>query len=219
VTYTIDPVDQREVLASIRNTKGNSDFVIATIHAHDPGNFSDIPADYLPTIAHAAIDNGADVFVGHGPHRLRGIEIYKGKPIFYSLGNYFFELDLLEPVGMDLYEQYKADPSQMTDAELSEFWADRTFPSEIYYQSMIAVSRYERGQVAEIRLYPIDLGYALRGADRGVPRLAAPALAKVILERMQKLSESFGTSIAIEQNMGVIRLKPIRATGNPSQLR
>ncbi len=37
------------------------------------------------------IDAGADVFVGHGPHVLRGIEIYKGKPIFYSLSNFIFQ--------------------------------------------------------------------------------------------------------------------------------
>ena len=37
------------------------------------------------------IDNGADAFVGHGPHILRGIEIYKGKPIFDDLGEFFRE--------------------------------------------------------------------------------------------------------------------------------
>jgi poly-gamma-glutamate capsule biosynthesis protein CapA/YwtB (metallophosphatase superfamily) len=219
VTYEMDATDQREILSSIRNAKENSDFVIATIHAHDPGNFSDIPADFLPALAHAAIDNGADEFVGHGPHRLRGIEIYKGKPIFYSLGNYFFELNLLEPVGMDLYEQYKADPSQLTDAEFSEFWRERTFPSDVYYQSVIAVSRYERGQVSEIRLYPMDLGYAMRDGDRGVPRLAPPGVARAILERLQKMSQPYGTTIGVEQNVGVIRLKPITATGNRPQSR
>ena len=41
-------------------------------------------------IAHAAIDLGADVVVGHHPHVLQGIELYKGKPILYSLGNFSF---------------------------------------------------------------------------------------------------------------------------------
>jgi poly-gamma-glutamate synthesis protein (capsule biosynthesis protein) len=212
VTFEMDPTDERENLASIRNAKANSDFVIATMHSHEPGNFSEIPADFLPKLAHEAIDNGADAFVGHGPHRLRGIEIYKGKPIFYSLGNYFFELGLLEPVGMDLYENFKVDPSQSTDADFSQFWEDRTFPTEVFYQSVIAVSRYERGEVAEIRLYPIDLGYALRGADRGVPRLASPALANSILAHLQKLSEPYGTTIVMEHNVGVIRPKRTTTT-------
>ena len=41
------------------------------------------------------IDAGADVVVGHGPHVLRGIEIYKGKPIFYSLANFMFQNETL----------------------------------------------------------------------------------------------------------------------------
>jgi poly-gamma-glutamate synthesis protein (capsule biosynthesis protein) len=45
----------------------------------------------------------------------------------------------------------------------------------------------------------------MRGADRGVPRLATPPVARTILERLQRLSAPFGTTIAIEQNVGVIR--------------
>jgi poly-gamma-glutamate synthesis protein (capsule biosynthesis protein) len=41
-------------------------------------------------VAHAAIDAGADLFLGHHPHVLQPIEIYKGKPILYSLGNFLF---------------------------------------------------------------------------------------------------------------------------------
>src|SRR5262249_40681582 len=59
-TYTMDPIDQGEILKSIRAAKQLSDFVIVTIHAHEPGNWSQEPADFLPTLAHAAIDAGAD---------------------------------------------------------------------------------------------------------------------------------------------------------------
>ena len=41
------------------------------------------------------VDAGADLFVGHGPHVLRGVEIYKGKPIFYSLGDFIFQNETL----------------------------------------------------------------------------------------------------------------------------
>jgi poly-gamma-glutamate capsule biosynthesis protein CapA/YwtB (metallophosphatase superfamily) len=205
-TYRMDPVDRDEILKSIRATKQMSDFVIATIHAHEPGNWSEEPADFLPELAHAAIDAGADQFVGHGPHQLRGIEIYKGKPIFYSLGDFVFQLDLLEPVAMDLYEQFKMDPAKVTDAEFNAMWNVRTFTGEHWYESVVAVSRFDRGQLSEIRLHPVDLNYAARGANRGVPRAAAPAVAQKILERLQRLSQPYGTTIAIEQNVGVIRV-------------
>ncbi len=203
--YEADPIDQREILKSIRQTKQMTDFVIATIHAHEPGNWSEEPADFLPGLAHQAIDAGADAFVGHGPHQLRGIEIYKGRPIYYSLGNFLFQLDQLEPVAADLYEQFKMDPVASTDAEFNAMWNGRVFGGEVWYQSVVPVAKYDRGLVSEIRLYPIDLNYAARGADRGVPRLAAAPVAKVILERLQRLSRPFGTAIAIEGSVGVIR--------------
>ena len=43
-------------------------------------------------ICRAAIDAGADVVIGHGPHVLNGVEMYKGKPIIYSLGHYYMEI-------------------------------------------------------------------------------------------------------------------------------
>jgi len=45
---------------------------------------------YMSEIAHAAIDAGADIVVGHGPHYSLPIEVYEGKPIFYGLGNFSF---------------------------------------------------------------------------------------------------------------------------------
>jgi poly-gamma-glutamate capsule biosynthesis protein CapA/YwtB (metallophosphatase superfamily) len=45
---------------------------------------------YMTEIAHAAIDSGADVVIGHGPHFVLPVEIYKGKPIFYGMGNFSF---------------------------------------------------------------------------------------------------------------------------------
>jgi poly-gamma-glutamate synthesis protein (capsule biosynthesis protein) len=157
-------------------------------------------------------DAGADVFVGHGPHVLRGVEIYKGKPIFYSLGDFVFQLDLLQPVARDLYEQFKMDPATASDADFNAMWNARTFGGDVWYQSVVATSRWEGGRVTEIRLHPVDLNYAARGANRGVPRLASPAVARTILERLQRLSKPFGTTIAIEQNIGIIRVPKTTST-------
>jgi len=59
------------------------------------------------TYAHAAIDAGADIFIVHGPHNIRGIEIYKGKPIIYSLGNFIFDGEAGIPYApSEIYERY-----------------------------------------------------------------------------------------------------------------
>ncbi|MGY8669375.1 CapA family protein [Bradyrhizobium sp. UFLA05-109] len=64
-----------------------SDFCVVTNHGHEPGNWSQEPPDYVRSFAHRRIDTGATAHVGHGPHRLRGNEIYKGRP---SPGNFIF---------------------------------------------------------------------------------------------------------------------------------
>ena len=48
------------------------------------------PDEIQKTLAHIAVDNGADIVVGHHPHVLQGIEEYNGKNIVYSLGNFCF---------------------------------------------------------------------------------------------------------------------------------
>lgn len=80
----MNPDDLRDILKSIRNGKQYSDFLIATIHTHEAGEYpsDSYPTDFLVELAHKAIDNGADAFVGHGVHVLRGVEIYKGRPFF-----------------------------------------------------------------------------------------------------------------------------------------
>lgn len=75
----------------INESKGNgSDFVIVFMHY---GNeYSRSPNEAQINISHQLIDYGADVVIGTHPHVTQGIEMYKGKPIFYSLGNFIFDL-------------------------------------------------------------------------------------------------------------------------------
>jgi hypothetical protein len=76
----------------------------------------------------------------------------------------------------------------------------------LWYQSVIAVSQFDHGRLAEIRLYPVELGFSTQDGRRGLPRIAPPAVAQEILRRLRKLSEAFHTQIEIEENVGVIRL-------------
>ena len=75
------------------------DFLVASFHWGISGSVE--TADYQVAIAHAAIDSGADLVMGHGPHEIQAVETYGGRPIFYSLGNFFFgEEPLYDFVGM-----------------------------------------------------------------------------------------------------------------------
>lgn len=67
----------------------DSDLIVAYMHF---GNeYSNSPNDDQVKIAHELIDYGADIVIGSHPHVTQGIEMYNGKPIFYSLGNFIFD--------------------------------------------------------------------------------------------------------------------------------
>ena len=82
--------DLKALREDVRKAKAVADVVALSIHwgiHFVPGQI----AGYQRDVAYAAIDDGADVILGHHPHILKGIEIYKGRPIFYSLGNFAIE--------------------------------------------------------------------------------------------------------------------------------
>ena len=204
-SYRVNQRDVDENRLSVRQAKQNGNFVIFSVHNHEPSNASQEPADFAIQLAHDVIDAGADVYMGHGPHQLRGIEIYKGRPIFYSLGNFAMMNNSLDEIPDDMFQQYGVAPGAATVPELLQARNTRSFSDPNLYESVIATSRYVGGQVVEIRLYPIDLGVDVRGAGKGVPAMASPARAQAILERLQRLSAPFGTTISIEKNVGIIR--------------
>ena len=81
-----DPKSLAEFTGDLRALRAQADIVVAS---HHWGLFEDV-LDYQVDIAHAAIDAGADVVMGHGPHYACAVEMYRGKPIFYGLGSFSF---------------------------------------------------------------------------------------------------------------------------------
>ncbi|MEI8155135.1 MAG: CapA family protein, partial [Hyphomicrobiales bacterium] len=92
--------DVDALIQAVRAAKADADYLVVAPHWGVVGQDRVMP--YQEEVAHALIDAGADAIVGHHPHRLHGVEVYKERPIFYSLGNFIFQLDLLQPVGQDL---------------------------------------------------------------------------------------------------------------------
>ncbi|MBI2861611.1 MAG: CapA family protein, partial [Chloroflexi bacterium] len=89
-------MDDLEALVSgVEKAKSQADLVVISIHWGIPHLRATI-AQYQPMVAHAAINAGADLILGHHAHILKGIEVYKGKVIFYSLCNW--AIDSTPPV-------------------------------------------------------------------------------------------------------------------------
>ncbi len=201
--------DVAEIVAVVDNASRVADYVIVTIHAHEHGGRREVPAEFLPVFAHAMVDAGADVFVGHGPHVLRAIEIYNGKPIFYSLGDFIFQNESLLRLPSENYERYELDEN----AHVADFNAQRYendskgFPSiPGVWESVVAIPTFRGERLTALELHPISLGYGLPVQVRGRPLLATGELAEKIIGDLINLSAPYGTEIEYRRGTGYVLL-------------
>lgn len=213
VRIEADEDDVDAITRRIDAAARQADWVIASLHAHEgrAGRDTDrtIPA-FLERFARACIDAGADAFVGHGPHTLRGIELYGGAPIFYSLGNVLFQSETISRYPAEAYERNDLGPGNAApdvvdagqvddDGRPIGFMKERHF-----YESVLPVCQFDDGDVERIELHPIELGFDRDRPHRGRPRLASGAEAERIIGRLSELSEPYDTTIDVRGDVGVV---------------
>ena len=202
--------DLKEIERVVGSSVHMADYTIVSIHAHESDEKKSVPAKFLIEFSRKMIDAGADVVVGHGPHVLRGIEIYKGKPIFYSLANFMFQNETLLRVPEENYAKYNlGTEAQINDWNSKRYANDtRGFPTEReIWESVIAVPKWNKGDLFKIELYPITLGFRKKRTIRGRPMLANEVLSKKIIYDLIERSKPFGTKIEYKDGIGIIKIK------------
>jgi poly-gamma-glutamate capsule biosynthesis protein CapA/YwtB (metallophosphatase superfamily) len=182
--------------------KRHHDVLMVALHNHDLSHHRAFGLqDHTPPNDHImyrrAVDAGADVVLGSGPHVLRGIEIYKGKPIVYSLSNFIYQYRTPGRIPVDLIHQRDGEIERPTNVSV---W-DRRDPERIFEGVMLRMTM-NGGKLKRIELLPFTIDD--EGPLYGVPRLASDRRAKEIIALMQKLSEPYGTKIADRGWYGVI---------------
>jgi poly-gamma-glutamate capsule biosynthesis protein CapA/YwtB (metallophosphatase superfamily) len=201
--------DSQRILKSIRDARQHADLVIVYQHNHVFGNhsFSTIftegmqerlaPNDWLKKWTHAEVDAGADVIAMHGAPLLHGVEIYRGRPIFYDLGNFIYNL-----------------PPTLTYIDEPMSW-----------ESVVAYLQFQGNELQSISLRPIVLNTLGEGEPdihnayannrfldtRGLPSPATGARAGYILQRLADSSKPFGTTLQIDGDMAKIKLNAVNA--------
>jgi hypothetical protein len=206
--------DVEEIGRWVREARARSALVLVSVHSHELGSPADpegSPAEFLQAFSHRTIDDGADIVVCHGPHVVRGLELYHGKPIFYSLGNFIAQSELVYKLPADAYSGFRVDPSETPGAVFrSRSQNDKKgFPADPrYWESVVPICRFRGGnELEEIELVPISLGHGEPVYQRGRPRLAQNRQATEILERFRTLSSPFGTSVEIDEAKATIDLR------------
>ncbi|MDI3270258.1 MAG: CapA family protein [Bacillota bacterium] len=201
------PADEKGNLKAIAEARRQADAVLFSLHHHEFSTNPEIPADFIREFAKKALAEGAVAFLGHGPHLLQGIEIYRGRPIFYSLGNFVFQNETVLRQPADFYETLglgaEADPGEAFEKRNQQGGFIR---DPRYFETVVAILDLEGDKVREVRLYPVELGFGLPRPQRGSPTLATGSKGRAILERLQQLSTPFGTTITIDGGVGRIRL-------------
>jgi poly-gamma-glutamate synthesis protein (capsule biosynthesis protein) len=206
VEFVVDDTDERAVLAAIEAAARAADLVIVSIHAHEPSNASDEPAEFVRRFARAAIDRGASIVVGHGPHRVRGIETYGAGAILYSLGNFLYQTDGLDfraanvfDAGTNLYEA-------AVGASGGGSATGSAPPSDpAWWEGALALATFDMGRLVGLRIVPLELGRSNPKEEKGMPRKPPSDRAASILNRVSALSPELGQPIEIRDGVGLVR--------------
>lgn len=196
-------IDREANLAAIAEAARRADIVVASIHAHHQGR-------WLREFARDAIRCGANIVFVHGPHEVRGVELCDDKPIFYSMGDFAFEVESVAKLPAEVYERAGLGD----DAMPSDIFAmtrkpgSRLFSEPKTFEGFAAKVSIVGNRVTGIRLLPIDLQFDAPDERRGRPQLAAPPMGKRIVEQVAALSRPFGTRIHYDEyeNCGRIEI-------------
>lgn len=129
-------------IESIKEAAAHSDYVVAFVHWGVERN--NYPEDYQRTFAEQYIDAGADAVIGSHPHVVQGYEFYKGKPIAYSLGNYWFNDSTRDSAFLKLYLEPEGDVKiqllPATNADTVTFLFNESEDKEKYYDFIRKIS-------------------------------------------------------------------------------
>jgi hypothetical protein len=217
VNYELNEADLIALTDWVTEARTNADWVVATIHSHQGvgghQNTSETPA-FLIEAAHRCVDAGADAVIGTGSHVLRGIEVYEGQPVFYSLGNFIVQNETITRLPLESYTRYGLeDPTKVSAVFNARLYDEDGTPKGdlanlAFWETVIPVCVFgNRGNVDRIELYPCTLQPEQPRPQRGIPVLATDDAASSILNKVTSLSEAFGTEITVENGVGTVNLE------------
>ena len=196
----VNAVDMARTEQTIKDALTTCENVIVNIHSHEiKHDTDDEPDDFLIEFCRKCIDAGASAVIGTGTHQLKAIEIYKGKPIFYSLGNFIFQSDMVFCMPDDFREKYKL-PQGLTPREQINERAKRgnggLHGDVNNFRSLMPFITFENGKLEKLVLFPLRLDM-----HTGFPALADKEESQIIYKYLCERNKQFGTVLQPEGNV------------------
>ena len=203
----VNEADVKRVDKAIYEAQLQADYIIVSVHSHQvSGDAKENPAQFLKDFAHHCIDVGAHAIIGHGPHLLRPIEVYKDCPIFYSLGNFIIQLYNIELAPEDFFNKHGLNSSSTVHELLKKRSKNFTvglMTDPRMSRSVIPCWETKGTKIIKLTLMPLEMSMDGHKSDNGLPRRSYnPEIA----EYLKKLCEPYGTQIILEDD-GLITCK------------
>ena len=202
------PEDMARVEKAIYEAEMQADYILVSIHSHEvSGDKKENPAEFLQEFARKCIDAGAHAVIGHGPHLLRPVEIYKNRPIFYSLGDFVIHNECISFAPEEMF----ASKGLTSDSTLRDFFCKRSnnytrglMRDSRMLESVIPYFEMEDGVLTKLELMPIELQFDQPVWRNGNPRFSAE---HKIIERLAEISAPYGTKISVDsRGYGIVEL-------------
>ena len=161
------------------------------------------PAEYLIGSAHACIDNGAAAIRWRMPSP-RPVELYKNKPIFYSLGDFIYQGLKVEFLPADFMEKYGIDIYSTAEEALYARSKGHTIGlhcNKLNYQTVLPKLVFNNQELIEFSMLPVYLNFHRKDDFNGLPEIATGDEAEEILEILGGLSKPYGLDLILKDGI------------------
>lgn len=193
--------DIQRVEKAIFEAQLQADYIIVSVHSHQiSGDAKENPAQFLKDFSHRCIDAGAHAIIGHGPHLLRPIEVYKDCPIFYSLGDFTLQLYNVEFAPEDFFKKHGLTSGSTVHELLKKRSKDFSIglmTDPRMFRSVIPYWETNGTKLEKLILMPIEMNMDGHKSEIGLPRRSYnPEIATYLAD----MCLPYGTKITLEDN-------------------
>lgn len=200
----VNEEDTQRVEQAIFEAQLQADYILISVHSHEMSGLSheDVP-DFLVDFAHRCIDAGAHAIIGHGPHLLRPIEVYKERPIFYSLGDFLMQLYSVAAAPEDFYHKQGLTSDETVHSLLkkrSNNFQRGLMEDPVMSETVIPYWEMENGKLTKLELLPVTCH---KNNNHSLSGLPVPAESTEFVSRLANLSAPYG--VKMELTDGVVR--------------
>lgn len=197
--------DKERITALIKSAKKEYDYVLILVHCHSVhGDKHENVPEYLEEFCHACIDAGVSAVIGGGTHQLRPVEIYNGKPIFYSLGDFIYQGMRVPYLPADFMQKFGVDINATAYEGLMKRSRNGTIGLQVdrnNFLSVIPKMQFDGEKLVNLELMPISLGIDREGDFNGLPYHAKGDEAKEIFDILNNLSKPYGCNLKLEGDL------------------